>query len=1189
MKWNNKFERRRLMEFHFQGIFKPLKEAAEFNSLISGYNRKLTYQLVYGLSGSQNSYIMAALINYFDAPGLIIVPGRSHAQKRLEDLRNFLPDRDVLFYPELEPIPFGSIAQSKELLAQRLIVLEKLIENPKAIVVAPVEALCQQLVPKEVFMRFTLQLVVGKVMPLEEIVTFVVKQGYERVEMVEGPGQFSVRGGIIDIFPQTREHPLRIELFDDEIDSIREFKVDTQRSLKKLQEVVIYPAHEMVVEKEQFSRAAGLIERDLVEHATRLRKLGKLEASAKLRGLTEEVIEKLRNQLFVEGLEYYFSYFYSEGSTLLDYLSRKAFVMMEEPLRQKEYVSIRTKEIMESHTHYLETGLALPRQGRGYVTYEKLQKALRSFHQVGFSVLPKQPAGLKPGNLVNFTGKSIPFFMSKADILVEEIRARRKKGISIVILASTSSRAEKIRDLLKENKVDVFYVSKLTKEVKPGNVIITEGRIEAGFEIDQVKLALITDLEIFGKRKSSKRVAVRQQEGALISHFSDISPGDYVVHVNYGIGRYQGIQKLEVGGITKDYLVILYQGEDKLYVPTDQIGLVQRYMGSEGTAPRLSKMGGQDWNRVKNRVKESVREMAQELLNLYATREKIEGHRYPPDTPWQKEFEDSFPYEETPDQLRAIRDIKSNMESSKPMDRLLCGDVGYGKTEVAVRAAFKAVMDDRQVAVLVPTTILAQQHYNTFVERFNGYPIKVEMLSRFRNAREQSEIIKNLAQGSVDVVIGTHRLVQPDIKFKKLGLLIVDEEQRFGVAHKERMKQIRKNVDVLTLTATPIPRTLHMAMVGVRDMSTLETPPEDRWPVQTYVLEFNWEVIGEAIRREIDRGGQVYFVHNRVTDIDQIASQLTKIVPEARIAIAHGQMREEQLERRMLEFLDGEYDVLVCTTIIETGLDIPNVNTLIVDEADKLGLSQLYQLRGRVGRSHRLAYAYFTYHKDKMLTEIAEKRLQAIREFTEFGSGFKIAMRDLEIRGAGNFLGPEQHGHMMAVGFDMYCRLLEETVKELKGDSIQELPEPTIDLNVDAHISNEYIPDAAMKIETYKKIMQIHEIGESKDVEEEIEDRYGDLPIPVRNLLAIARIKALCTQLRIQGVKQTKDIVAIKFHTSNEVQGPQLAKLAEKYRHRITFAGSQALQINLKVKGYSQEQLMKKLEEMLNYLLAAEK
>ncbi len=1167
------------------GLFSPLQQSTEFKSLLAGLEKGLPYQMVYGLTGSQNSFVMGGLLSTVADKALVIVPNGVAAKKRLEDLRSFLPDREVLYYPELEPVPFGSIAQSRELASQRLLVLAKLTSpGEKPLVVAPIEAVCQKLIPVELFRDFSPELAVGQVVDLDQLFAVITGQGYERVEMVEGPGQFSGRGGIIDIFPLTREHPVRIELFDDEVDSIREFKVDTQRSLNKLSAVRIYPAVEMVVKPESFAAAAGEIEKDLHEHGKRLKKIGKPEAYSKLLERTGEVLDKLQNGVYLEGIEYYFSYFYPDGATIFDYIGERRLVLMDEPARQTDHLATRMKEIMESHTHHMETGLALPRQGRGYVSPDEFQKVGVACRRIGFSLLPKQPPGFRPTNVVSFSGKPMPFFMGKTDLLIEEIRSRRKKGYTVVVLASTPDRAEKIRDLLRDNKVDAFYVSRPTTEVKPGNVLVTEGRVEAGFEISQIKLTTITDLEIYGKRKASKKSLARHQEGALISHFTDINPGDYVVHINHGVGRYKGIQKLEVSGVTKDYLVIQYTGEDKLYVPTDQISLVQKFLGSEGAAPKLSKLGGQDWNRVKKRVKESVREMAQELLNLYATREQIEGHSYPADTPWQKEFEDSFAYEETPDQIRAIKEIKEDMERFKPMDRLLCGDVGYGKTEVAVRAAFKAVMDNRQVAVLVPTTILAQQHYNTFTERFSGYPVKVEVLSRFRTAKEQQQVIKNAAKGTVDIVVGTHRLVQSDVQFKRLGLVIVDEEQRFGVSHKERLKQLRKNVDVLTLTATPIPRTLHMSMVGVRDMSILETPPEDRWPVQTYVLEFNWDVLGDAIRRELDRGGQVYFVHNRVMDIDKFAQQLNAMVPEARLAIAHGQMKEDELEQVMLDFMEGEFDVLLCTTIIETGLDIPNVNTLIVDEADKMGLSQLYQLRGRVGRSHRLAYAYFTYKRDRVLNEIAEKRLQAIREFTEFGSGFKIAMRDLEIRGAGNFLGPEQHGHMMAVGFDMYCRLLEEAVKELKGEALEEVIEPSIDLNIDAHIGNDYIPDAGMKIEVYKKIMQIQNLEDSRDVEEELEDRYGDLTAPVLNLLSIARIKAAGTRIKVQAISQVKDFVYIKFHPSNTLEGTTLALLAQKYRNRIVFSGTQALQINLKVKGLNQGQILQKIEELLSIL-----
>ncbi|HEX3031832.1 MAG TPA: transcription-repair coupling factor, partial [Bacillota bacterium] len=661
------------------------------------------------------------------------------------------------------------------------------------------------------------------------------------------------------------------------------------------------------------------------------------------------------------------------------------------------------------------------------------------------------------------------------------------------------------------------------------------------------------------------RKAGSKRTGSKLEPFVELKVGDYIVHVNHGVGVYQGVHKLDAAGIQKDYLLIKYSGEDKLYVPTDQVSMIQKYLGGEGHRPRLSKLGGNEWAKVKSRVKESVQAMAGDLIKLYASRQALPGYRYSPDTVWQQEFEEAFPYEETPDQLQAAAEIKGDMEMPKPMDRLLCGDVGYGKTEVAIRAAFKAVNEGKQVAVLVPTTILAQQHYNTFRERFADYPVSIEMLSRFRSAREQKQTLTKLAQGQLDLIIGTHRLVQEDINFKDLGLLIVDEEQRFGVAHKERLKQLRNSVDVLTLSATPIPRTLHMSLIGARDMSLLETPPEERYPVQTYVVEFNYQTVRDAVLRELNRGGQVYFVHNRVLDIDRTAEKLQEVIPEARIAIAHGQMREDLLERVMLDFMEGEYDILVCTTIIETGLDIPNVNTMIIDEADYLGLSQLYQLRGRVGRSSRRAYAYLTYRKDKVLTEVAEKRLQAIREFTEFGSGFKIAMRDMEIRGAGNVLGPEQHGHIMAVGFEMYCRLLEESVQELQGTAPAPKVEPTVEIPVDAYIDNAYIPDQTAKMEMYRKIVLSQEPGSIEDVYDELVDRFGDPPQVVLNLLDIARIRIGCLELGLAGVQLSGQQLIFSFTDNPAISGSELVELAGIYPG-LAFATSPQFQMKLTVR-----------------------
>ncbi|MDI6871893.1 MAG: transcription-repair coupling factor [Bacillota bacterium] len=703
--------------------------------------------------------------------------------------------------------------------------------------------------------------------------------------------------------------------------------------------------------------------------------------------------------------------------------------------------------------------------------------------------------------------------------------------------------------------------------------------LSSGGEFLSPRLVYLSELELYGRPHRRRLRPV--EEGVRIASFTELKVGDYVVHTTHGIGQYLGVETLEVQGVHRDYLVIRYAGEDRLYVPTDQVNLVQKYLGVEGVAPKLYKLGGAEWSRVKARVKESVRELADSLLKLYAAREAQPGHAFAPDTVWQKELEDSFPYEETPDQLRAIQEVKADMERPRPMDRLVCGDVGYGKTEVAVRAAFKAVMDGRQVAVLVPTTILAQQHYTTFTERFGSFPVKVAVLSRFQTPKEAEEILKQVREGGVDVLIGTHRILQSDVQFHRLGLVVVDEEQRFGVRQKERLKELRKNVDVVTLTATPIPRTMHMALAGVRDMSVIETPPEGRYPIRTYVLEYSDQAVREAVLREIGREGQVYYVYNHVRSIDREAVRLSQLIPEARIAVAHGQMPEGRLEEVMLDFLNGEYDVLLCSTIIESGLDIPNVNTLIVYDADRFGLAQLYQLRGRVGRSNRVAYAYFTYRREKILTEEAEKRLGAIREFTELGSGFKIAMRDLEIRGAGNLLGPEQHGFVAAVGFELYCRLLEDAVKELKGQKEPELPEPTLDLAVDAYLPETYIPDARQKVEIYKKILAVRGEDEARELTDELIDRFGEPPGPVIALLRVARIKAVARRLHVQSVGAGRGVVSVKFLPGVRPPAEKLAALMRRYRGRLAVTVGHAPHLRLQAAGKSDSELLEALEKIL--------
>lgn len=1166
-----------------RGFYRPLLESEEFISLSQGLQKQFGYQVVFGLASSQVSYLTAGLVETRRQPVLFLANGSLSAKKKAADLKTLLPDREVLLFPDLDPVPFGAIAQSREVMAQRLKALQAVLSSKDVVLVAPIESLLKKLIPPQVFREHCMTIQVGQRVDLTDTFRRLVGQGYERVDMVEGPGHFSVRGGILDIFPMTYTDPVRIEFFDDEVDSIRDFIVETQRSLEKRGQITIPPAKEAVFPPERIPEALPGIEKEYLTQKVMLLKSGKKDAHKRLTERIEELLEKLKQNAAPEGTEAVFSFLYPDGATILDYFPQNPIVFLEEPARQMESLENRVREQAETHTNLLEQGLVLPSQLKNYITSEELNKTLARFVRVAFSLLPKQDEA-KPRNIVHFSAKTMHLFKGKTDLLIEEIRTLKENKFAVIIFASTKSRAEKIKELFKDHSIFSGVEEGLPDKLTAGEVIITCGALEAGFELTPVKLAVITDWEIYGQSKKTRTARTHVQQGAKISHFSDLRPGDYVVHVNHGIGKYVGIKQLEVDGVRKDYLFVQYAGEDKLYVPTDQIGLIQKYLGAEATAPKLYKLGGAEWHRVKQKVKESVKDLANDLIALYAARQKIPGFKFSPDTVWQREFEDAFPYEETPDQLKAIEEIKNDMETPRPMDRLLCGDVGFGKTEVAVRAAFKAVMDNKQVAVLVPTTILAQQHYNTFIERFAGYPIQVEMLSRFKKAGEQKEILNKVKKGAVDVIIGTHRLLQQDISFKDLGLVIIDEEQRFGVVHKEKLKYLRQTVDVLTLTATPIPRTLHMALIGARDMSILESPPEDRFPVQTYVLEYNLEIVADAIRREIDRGGQVYFVHNRVMDIDKSARLLQAVVPEARLVVAHGQMREDQLERRMLDFIAGKYDSLICTTIIETGLDIPNVNTLILDEAEKMGLSQLHQLRGRVGRSHRLAYAYFTYKKDKVLSEIAEKRLQAIREFTEFGAGFKIAMRDLEIRGAGNILGPEQHGHMMAVGFDMYCRLLDEAVDELRGESPGQQPEPNLDLNLNAFISDQYISDPATKIDVYKKIMHIENKADSEDVEEELVDRFGDIPEPVLNLVSIARIKALAAKTEIQSIIQHKDTVNIKFYEGSKIRAEQLAPVTAFFKNRISFAVTPNLQIILSVKGFRGSETLQKLELLLNEL-----
>lgn len=1162
-----------------QGLLSLWLEAPEFAAVAGNLRAGMREQLIYGLSGSQTTYCMAALSGLLDRPLLVLTASLAQAERAAEDLRSLLASDDVHVFPPLEVMPYEVVAASPELTAQRLAALVALTTSHRPVVVAPVGAALRRLVPPEEFWLPTFTLKYGERVELEDILARLSAMGYDRVDMVEGRGQFSIRGGILDVFPLGAPQPFRAELFGDEVDSLRVFDLASQRSLENRSEILITPAREFLLPSGGPEEGIARIRQELDATVRRLARQGHSAAADKLRERVGEHLERLSEGQYFDALPQYAPLFYPELATLIDYCPRNTIVCFAEPVRLREAAQETEKQAGSLFADLLQRGGALPSEGTNYADYPALAAAAKKRSVIYFSLLLRRIPEGEPEYIASVPAKPMMSFHGQEEAFSQELRRWRETQRRLVLVAARTDHAERLRAILADYDL---MLNSLADEILPGQPYVFIGSLENGFELPELNLAVVTEQEILGTAKRRRRPAPREEgRGQRLTSYEDIKVGDYVVHAQHGIGRYLGIKTLTVEGVKKDYLFIKYAGEDRLYVPTDQIGLIQKYIGAEGHEPKLNKLGGTEWARAKNKVKAAVREMAEELLKLYAARDSLPGHAFGPDTVWQREFEESFRYEETPDQLRAIEEIKADMERPKPMERLLCGDVGYGKTEVAIRAAFKAAMDGKQVAVLVPTTILAQQHYNTFTERFAGYPVKIGLLSRFRSPAEQQATLRGAAAGTIDIVIGTHRLLSEDVRFKDLGLLIIDEEQRFGVAHKEKLKRLKQNVDVLVLSATPIPRTLHMALVGLRDMSVIESPPEDRFPVQTYVVEYNEDLIREAITREINRGGQVYYVHNRVNDIEKVAERLQKLLPDVRIGIAHGQMSEEQLERIMLDFLDGEMDVLVCTTIIESGLDIANVNTLIVDEADHFGLSQLYQLRGRVGRSNRLAYAYFTYKRDKVLTEVAEKRLQAIKEFTELGAGFKIAMRDLEIRGAGNLLGPEQHGHILAVGFDLYCQLLEEAVRELKGQVPPEAVEPVIELAVEAFIPDSYIADPKQKIEVYKRIVAIRDGSEADDVEEELEDRFGEPPAPVRNLLNIARIKAECLRLGIVSLMRSRDTVTFKFGVRPRLTPEQLAALQRANRNRLNYSPQRAAQLQLRADDLDGARLLRLIREVL--------
>ena len=1151
-------------------LFKQFQSTEKFKKICENY-KKGKSQLIQGINEEGLAYLACNLLDISNKV-LILTSSESKSKKYEESIRAYTR-HSSRFQPK-EFILYNVDALSKDVEYKRANLLNDILYKQKNIVTASINSIITRVMPKDRFKESIIELIYGKSYDLNELRSNLIKLKYERVDAIEGVGQFSVRGGIIDIFSPSEENPCRIEFFDDEVDSIRLFDLKTQRSVKNIKSVKILPCSDILFKKDEIKTILSEVENDYKERQDKLSK----EASKNLKNLYFSYQDKLMGGIGIENADLLVPFIKRSFTNLLDYFDDEFILILDEPERAFEELNTLNESFRIKFSELFEKGEIFSKQSEVYLSeYEFLEEiSKRPF----ISINGKEKI-IKADTSVHMLFKEAPSFYGRIEDLSKELNRLKYKGYKVDIILSTYESCRKLHNLLNDYQC-ITALSKDADAAESGQVIIAPGELIKGFEYYDNKILVLTENEVLGSTKRKSRKA-KKRKGAAIEVFTDLKVGDYVVHEHHGIGQYVGIEKIRVQNIQKDYLCIKYKAEDKLYVPVDQMSLIQKYIGSDSEKPKLNKMGSSDWIKTKERTKAAIENMASELIKLYAKRKVSKGYAFSKDTEWQKEFEYKFPFEETEDQLRCVREIKKDMEKNICMDRLLCGDVGFGKTEVAMRAAFKAVMDSKQVAMLVPTTILAQQHYTNLVERFRGYPIKIEMLSRFRTPYQQNKIINDLNKGLIDIVIGTHKLLSKELKFKDLGLLIIDEEQRFGVKHKELIKQLKSNIDVLTLSATPIPRTLHMSMIGVRDMSIISEPPGDRLPIQTYVIEYNEGLIKDAIEKEIFRGGQVYYVHNRVADIDHTAAKLSKLLPDARIAVAHGQMSERHLENIMLEFVNKEYDILVCTTIIETGMDIPNVNTLIIDNADYLGLSQLYQLRGRIGRSNKVSFAYLTYEKDKMLSEVADKRLKAIKEFTEFGSGFKIAMRDLEIRGSGNILGSEQHGHMLAIGYDLYVKFLNRAVKEIQGKQVDEDIETSVDLNVDGYIPSSFVENEEQKIEIYKKIAAAESKNDIFDITEEIIDRFGNIPVQVDNLLKISYIKSLCKKLRIKAISQAGNTVSFEM-TGNDLNQNIIEFLIKNYYEKISFVGTNEPIIKYKLESIEQEKILKELEEFLEIL-----
>jgi len=1156
------------------------------------------HTLIYGLDDHKKG-ILAALL--CPKTALFVFENEKKTKYFLEKFQE-IGVENCCYYPAEERIPFEVFAKSKDIESQRAQVLTRLANGDDTLVFASIQSVRRKLSPLENYKENIISLKNGDTLDLEKFTSHLVHAGFERKEIVVKRGEFSIRGGIIDIFPITEDNPLRIELFDDEIDSIRTFDLNSQKSLTKTEEILIGPTREFICP--QRPDIIQKLEKDYQEQLASYENSGSKNAPMNFKQYFGQIKEKIQNNICINEEEYLYHYYFPKGTTLLDYFPGNAPIYVDEPKRIASALELVEKEEEKIYTDLLKKGRLLKNQHKIYATTQELTSIIKEKESIFMALLPTSGAfDFTFSQRINgdFFGDVIPFF-NKIDHLFHFMEDKVKKGYRVFLNIDSKEK----RETLQEEAG--FYKSTIKTFNSPDSpdsqnlpelpgIYFAHLNLEKGFEDKKGKNLFITELDIFNKKKKKVR-QIYNKDAERIGSVFELEIGDFVVHSSHGIGQYFGINTLEVEGIKKDYLLIKYKGDDKLYVPVEQVNNLQKFVGSEEKRPKLNKLGGSEWQRTKAKVQQSIEDMSEELLELYAKRSMSEGTAFSPDDFMQQEFEENFPYEETEDQLRAIMEIKKDMEQKMPMDRLLCGDVGYGKTEVAMRGAFKAVRDSKQVAVLVPTTILAEQHFHSFSKRFEGFPVRVEVLSRFKSAKEEKEIKEDAAKGKVDILIGTHKLLSSTLKFKDLGLLIVDEEQRFGVKHKEKIKQIKEGVDVLTLSATPIPRTLQMSLAGLRDMSLIETPPKNRYPIQTFVVEKNDELLREVILRELGREGQVFYVHNRVNDIYLEAGKLMETVPEASFAIAHGQMREQDLEKTMVDFMEKEKDCLVCTTIIETGLDIPNVNTLIVDEADKYGLSQLYQLRGRVGRSERVAYAYLTYKADKALSENAEKRLKAIKDFTELGSGFKIALRDLEIRGAGNLLGKEQHGHLDAVGFALYTQMLQETIQDLKTKKKKEAGEYSAEdeknakkdreqeivLPISALIPEEYIRNHGLKLEFYQKIKNAPTLEVLMDITDELIDRFGDFPEEVANLITLGELRIQMEELGITSLKLKNNTLEFMISEEAPLDPKTILKLSENFKKQLSFKDDNGFMIRYSIKYTNKDELLKIIEDFLKNL-----